>query len=131
MLIEVAALPILLAGLYLIALAGVALIAPRSAEGFLTRLATTPFAHFAELSLRLTVGAALILFAPRMLLPEVFSIFGWVLVVTTLGMLVVPWRWHHRFARWSVPHAARHLTLFAVGSFLGGFLLLIAVLLGH
>jgi hypothetical protein len=128
---EIAAFLILLAGLYLVCLAAVAVIAPRSAERFLTRLGNTPFAHFAELSLRLIVGLALVRYAPNMLLSKVFSTFGWVIIVTTVAMLLLPWRWHQRFAKWSVPQATRHLTWFAIGSLLGGLGIVIAVLFGR
>ncbi len=117
-------------GLYLIGLAVLALAAPKAAERFLATLASTPVAHVVELSLRLTVGVALLLYAPRMLFPTVFVGFGWVLVATTLSLLLMPWQWHRRFAQWSVPQASRHLLLFAAGSFIGGVILLFATTRG-
>jgi len=127
---DLALIPVVLAGLYLIGLALLALAAPRAAERFLATLASTAVAHVVELVLRLTVGVALLLYAPRMLFPTVFTAFGWVLVASTLGMLLMPWQWHRRFARWSVPRAVRHLPLFALGSLGGGVLLLLAVARG-
>jgi len=57
-----------------------------------------------------------------MLFSDLFVIFGWILVVTTIGLFAVPWRWHRRFAQWGVPSAARNLKLVAGASFVfGGF----------
>jgi len=127
---DLASIPIVLAGLYLVGLAVLALAAPRAAERFLAMHASTAVAHVVELLLRLTVGVALLLYAPRMSFPTVFTAFGWVLVATTLGLLLMPWQLHRRFARWSVPRAVRHLPLLAVGSLGGGVVLLLAVARG-
>jgi hypothetical protein len=122
--------PVLLAGLYLVALAAVALVSPQRAKRFLLSFASSASAHFLELSARLVVGAALVLNAPRMKWAGLFAVFGWVIVVTTIGLLAVPWRWHRRFATWSVPYATRNMWLFAVGSLTAGVLVLLAVACG-
>ncbi|MRR11683.1 hypothetical protein EG835_04270 [bacterium] len=62
-----------------------------------------------------------------MLFHTLFTVFGWVLVVTTVGMFVVPWHWHRRFSERSVPQAVRRLPLLGIASFaLGSFILLAA-----
>jgi uncharacterized protein YjeT (DUF2065 family) len=124
------AVPVLLAGLYLVALAALALVSPQRAKRFLSSFAGSAAAHFLELFVRLVVGAALVSYAPRMKVPGVFTVFGWVLVVTTIGLLAVPWRWHSRFATWSVPHATRNMRLFALGSLAAGIFVLLSVVLG-
>ena len=46
------------------------------------------------------------------------------LIVTAVGLLLVPWRWHHRFGEWAIPLAIRHIKLLALGAFaLGAFVL--------
>lgn len=125
-----AAAPVLLAGLYLVGLAAVALVSPQKAKRFLSSFASSAPAHFLELFVRLVVGAALISYAPHMKFPGVFTVFGWVLVVTTTGLLAVPWRWHRRFAEWSVPYATRNMRLFALGSLAAGIFVLLSVVLG-
>ena len=123
--IEVSAFAVVvLTGLYFIALAAVALFTPARANRFLLGFAGSPSKHYTELFLRLVVGGALVLQAPRMFLPGAFSLFGWVLLVTTACLLVIPWRWHHRFAKQMVPRATRYITLIGLASFaLGGFIL--------
>lgn len=78
--------------------------------------------------IRLIAGAALLMFAPSMAFPDLFLAFGWVIVVTTIGLLVIPWRWHHKFARWAIPLVLRHIGFFAVGAALLGALVLFGVL---
>lgn len=121
------AVPVLLAGLYLVGLAAVAFISPRRAKLFLSRFASSPFAHFAELCIRLLVGVSLVLYAAQMKFPTVFSVLGWTIIVTTIALFVAPWHWHRRFARWSVPLATRNMALFGLGSLAAGVLLLLSV----
>lgn len=121
---------VLLAGLYLIGLAAVAFVLPQRAKVFLSSLASSAIAHYFEIFVRFVIGAALVMYAPQMKFASIFLLFGWVLVVTTIGLLAVPWRWHHRFASWAVPFATRNMPLFALGSFVGGVFVLLSVLLG-
>lgn len=121
---------VVLAGIYFIALATVSLFMPARASRFLLGFAGSAFTHYAELGLRLLVGTALVLHAPRMLFPGAFNLFGWVLLVTTACLLLVPWRWHHRFAQATVPRATRHITSIGLCSLLLGVLILAAVLRG-
>lgn len=128
-LIEIFALAaIVLAALYLLALGAAALVVPARASRFLLGFARSQSIHFVELSVRFVVGGALVLYAPRMLLSGAFNLFGWVLLVTSAGLLLVPWRWHHRFAQHAVPPVARHLALVGLASLaLGGFILVALV----
>ncbi|MBI3129799.1 MAG: hypothetical protein HYZ13_00430 [Acidobacteria bacterium] len=65
-----------------------------------------------------------------MLFPGAFRMFGWVLVITTGVLLLIPWRWHRRFAERAVPSATRYLSLVGLSSLALGGLLLTAVLRG-
>jgi len=129
--IEVLALTVVvLAGLYFIALAAASLFLPARASRFLIGLATSAIKHYAEMFSRLVVGAALIVLAPGMPLSSAFSLFGWLLLVTTAGLLLVPWQWHHRFAQHVVPMATRHIRLVGLASLVLGGLILVAVMRG-
>ncbi|MBX7221970.1 MAG: hypothetical protein K1Y36_18605 [Blastocatellia bacterium] len=123
-------LPVLLSGLYLVGLGVVAFAAPHRAKLFLSGFAISAFAHYFELCVRFVIGGALVWYAPHMKFPSLFMVFGWVLVVTTIGLCAIPWRWHHRFAAWSVPLATRNMALFGLGSLTGGIFLLLSVVLG-
>lgn len=127
--IEASALAIVvLAALYLLALGVASLVVPSRARSFLLGFASTKPVHFAELVLRLVVGAALVSYAPRMSLPGVFNLVGWVLLVTTACLLLLPWRWHRRFAEHAVPQATRHIELLGAGSLGFGAMILAAVM---
>ena len=121
---------VLLTGLYLIGFAVGLLLSPARAKGFLGGFASSAFTHYLELVLRLIAGVAILLYAPRMLFPNFFVIFGWILVVTTVGLLAVPWQWHQRFAQWGVPYATRNLKLVAGASFVFGGFVIASLILG-
>jgi len=110
--------------LFLIGLAVVIATKPSLAERFLRSFASSARAHYTEQGLRLLVGAAIVNFASSMWYPELFKLFGWLIVVTAVGLLLVPWRWHHKFGMWVMPLVIRHMRLFALGaSALGAFVL--------
>lgn len=121
---------VVLAGLYLLSLGVASLVAPRHASRFLLGFASSRSVHFAELFVRLVVGAAFVLNAPRMLFSGGFNIFGWILLVTTGGLFLVPWRWHQRFAQQAVPSATRYITLIGLASLAFGAFILTAVYRG-
>jgi hypothetical protein len=129
MLHSLAAAVVVVAGLYLIGLASVSLLAPARATAFLNGFARSAAAHYLELVLRLVAGVALVLTAPGMLFPAAFALAGWILIATTACMVLVPWKWHRRFAEWSVPHATRHMRILGVASLTLGATLLAAFLL--
>lgn len=123
----VAALPVGAAGVYLLVLGIAALGRPARVTAYLGGFAETLQAHLLELSIRIVVGVSLIGTAPGMHLPSAFRALGWVLVGTSLLLLILPWRWHRRFARWSVPQATASLPLFGAASVLAGAVLLWAL----
>lgn len=122
---------VLLAGSYLLSLGAASLLVPARASRFLLGFASSSSVHFAELLLRFVAGAGFVLYAPRMFLPGVFSLFGWVLLVTTAGLLVLPWRWHHRFAQRAVPLFTGHVAWVGLASLAIGSLILWAVVRGN
>ncbi len=126
----VAGIVVVLAGLWLVGLGVGAFAAPGPTAGLLGRFASTARAHYTEHLLRLTAGAAFVLYAGETRFPRPFEIFGWVLVATSALLLLLPWRWHHRFGRWAIPLAVRHLRLLGLGSLALGGLVLYAVAAG-
>lgn len=119
---------VLTAGIYLLALGMSSIVRPESTQRFLSGFAGSAPAHFVELFTRLVLGAAFIAAAPGLAFSPLFVVFGWMLVATTLILVALPWRWHCRFARWSVPIATRHMGLFGIGSLAGGIVVLYALL---
>ena len=121
---------VVLAGLYFIALAGVSLFTPALAKRFLLGFAGSLQNHFLELFLRLLVGGAFVIHAPQMYLSVVFSLFGWILILTTAVLLVIPWTWHRRFAQYAVPKAIQYIKLIGLVSLALGGLIIAALIRG-
>lgn len=117
-------------GLFLGVLGIVSLVAPARARGFLLGFAGSATKHYAELGIRLLVGAAFVVAAPQAPWSAALGLFGWVLLVTTAVLFLVPWRWHHRFARRAVPEALRFLPWVGVASLVFGALVLWAAIRG-
>lgn len=114
-------------GVGLVGMAVVIGVRPELAARFLRSFASSARAHYTEQVLRLLVGTALVLRAPSMAFPLVFFTLGWLLVGTSAGLLLIPWQWHHRFARWVIPQVIRHRNLYALGNLALGGLTLYAV----
>ena len=121
---------VVIVALYFIALGATALLAPTIAKGFLLGFASSPLTHYLELAARLIMGGSLLVQSPRMHFSPAFELFGWVLVVTTVCLLLAPWQWHHRFAKYAVPQAIRYITLIGLSSIVLGSFVLFAVAKG-
>ncbi len=118
------------AGLFLLGLGAAALARPARASRFLLAFAGTQTLHALELALRLLVGAACLVAAPRLPAPQLFTAAGWVLVATTAVLALLPWRWHRGFAQRAVPLALKALPALGAAALAGGAALLAAVLAG-
>jgi hypothetical protein len=118
-------------GLLLIAFTGVAFANPTTAELFLMRFASSARTHYIEQIFRFLIGAALVVLSPAMWQPIMFRLVGWAIVVSSIALVCVPWRWHRRFGERMLPIVVRHLRLYAVGSLAFGVLLLYGVFAGR
>ena len=124
---SIAMLIVTVTGLYFIALGGTSLLSPTRARRFFLGFAASQRVHFAELLIRLLVGGALVLHAPRMSFSLPLSIFGWLLMVTATGLLFLPWQFHQRFALAAVPKTTRYIGLMGLSSLMLGVFMLAAV----
>lgn len=107
---------VLAAAGYLLVLGGLALIRPARASRFLLGFAASLRVHVAELLVRLVLGRACLAVAADTRTPFAFQVAGGLLVVTTVGLALVPWRCHRAFAARNVPAALQHLKLIGVAS---------------
>jgi hypothetical protein len=114
-------------GVFLIGLAVLIAIRPHLAERFLWSFARSARAHYTEQTLRLIAGGAMVIFAPSMWYPDLFRLFGWLIVVTAVALVLLPWRWHYEFGKWAIPLVIRHMKLFALGAFALGILVFYGV----
>jgi hypothetical protein len=121
---------VVIAGIWLIGLATVAVARPDRVREFFGKFASSPFSHFLEMFLRLIVGVAFVIYAAQMKFHFVFTIFGWMLIATTGVLVFVPWRLHRRFADRSLPLMTDRMMLFGLVSFLGGLFILFSFFSG-
>jgi hypothetical protein len=126
----VAAVVVVAFGLSLITFTGVAFAKPARAERFLTAFASSARTHYVEQVFRILIGAALVVLSSTMWQPKMFWLFGWVIVVSSVALICVPWQWHDRLGVRMRPMLARYLKLYAVGAFALGVLLLYGVFAG-
>ena len=82
-------------GLFLIGLTGLVFARPSLAGRFFRSFARSAPAHYIEQAVRLLIGASLVLFSPAMWQAHSFRVIGWAIVISSLALLLMPWRWHH------------------------------------
>ncbi len=98
MIIELAKWIVILFGLFIIASGLLMLLKPIKAQELLRKFASTNFINYAEITIRLIVGIALILYSDFCKSPEIFKILGWFMLITALILYCVPRKLHHKFA---------------------------------
>jgi len=121
----VAAKTILVAvAIFFVLLGLLALLRPNHARRFLQGFAASAPKHYAELVTRFVAGGATLIVAPHSTHSLALTAFGWLLILTTAVMAVVPWRVHRQFAEAAVPRALRFLPMIGIAALvLGGLLL--------
>jgi len=121
---------VVLAACFFLLFGVLAFVRPARIHGFLLGFAGSALKHFAELLVRLLVGASLLLLSPDSAHASVLSVFGWLLIITTALMALIPWRVHHRFTQSAVPKALQFLPLMGLVSLAIGACLLWAMVSG-
>lgn len=119
---------ILLTGHFLIGFCFVSFIKPEATKHFLRQFASSAKAHYIEQLIRIVIGISLVLNASQMQLMNFHLVLGWLIVITSLGLLGIPWRWHKKFADKVIPWVIRLLPLYAIGCLMLGSILIYGVL---
>jgi hypothetical protein len=122
-----ASLVLFTSGVLLIASAATAYIRPALAKRVLMSFASSARAHYLEQGLRLVLGGSIVVLSPGMWQATAFTILGWSIVLSSVVLMILPWRAHRRLAEHMLPPLARHLRLFAFAVFVFGALLLFAL----
>lgn len=120
MVTSIAGAVVMFAAAYLLGFGVLAVTGPARAFGYLRRFASTVRLHVLEMLVRFVIGAAFVGYASQMQFGGVFRAFGSMLVITTLGIAVIPWRWHRRVAQTTVPLVERYLPLMGIASIAAG-----------
>lgn len=85
-------------GLFFIVVSFIMLFAPHKARATLRKAGSTNLINYSEISIRMIPAAALILAADCSRFPEVFRVFGWFMLGTSLVLFFVPRQLHHSFS---------------------------------
>jgi uncharacterized membrane protein YfcA len=113
---------VLLFGGFILFVAMLMLFTPKKARAMLRKAGSTIGINYGELTLRLFIGIALVVYAANAKFPEAFSVFGWFMIITALLLFLVPKKLHHAFSIKSAdllkPFYVRLLSPFAM--LLGG-----------
>lgn len=117
--------------LFLLGATAVTFSKPAIIERFFMTLANSASAHYTEQAVRLLVGIALVVASPRMWQAKLFWFAGWMIIVSSIALIVTPWRWHSRFGEKIRPAMIKHMKAYAVGVFGFGIFLLYGLLAGN
>ncbi len=98
MITEIAKWVVILFGIFIIFIGFVMLINPTRARNTLRKAGSTNFINYTEITLRLIPAMALILCSELSKFPLAFKIFGWIMLITSLILYVVPRKVHHKFS---------------------------------
>ncbi len=126
-----AALVVVVFSLSLMVFAVVAFAKPARAERFLMAFASSARTHYLEQIVRIAVGAALVIRSSDMWQPRAFWLFGWIVGVSSMALICIPWQWHDRLGTSLRPLLVRYLKPYAVAACALGVLLLYALFANH
>jgi len=101
---------------------------PAVAERFLMKFASSARTHFIEQSFRVLLGASLVIYSSAMRQTDIFRLFGWVIVISSVVLMILPWQWHHRFGKKLLPVMIQYMRFYAIAVFALGVVILYAML---
>jgi uncharacterized membrane protein YfcA len=89
---------VILFGIFFICIGFLMLIKPQKARQILRKAGSTNFINYAEITIRIIPAAALIISAEISKYPQVFKVFGWFMLCTSLVLYFVPRQIHYNFS---------------------------------
>lgn len=89
---------VILFGIFFFGVGFLMLFKPEKANQILSKAGSTNFINYAEITIRIIPAAAMIFVADLSKFPEVFTVFGWFMLCTSLVLYFVPRRIHHNFS---------------------------------
>lgn len=98
MLLTISKWTLFLFGLFFICAGIIMLIKPKIARATVAKAGSTNFINYAELTIRMIPATAMILYADFSKCPEVFRLFGWFMLGTSIVLLFVSRNWHHQLS---------------------------------
>lgn len=98
MIVEIAKWTVILFGIFFICIGFLMLIKPQKAREILRKAGSTNFINYAEITIRIIPALGLILSADHSKYPDIFKVFGWFMLFTSLVLYFVPRQLHYKFS---------------------------------
>ena len=98
MIAEIAKWIVIFFGLFIILVGFLMLFYPQKARNTLRKAGSTNFINYAEITLRIIPAIALIRCSELSKFPDAFIFFGWLMLLTSLVLYLVPRKLHHQFS---------------------------------
>lgn len=89
---------IILFGIFFLFVGLLMLFNPKKARATLRKAGSTNFINYTEITIRMIPAIALIIYSDLSKFPEVFKVFGWFMLITSLVLYFVPRHLHHNFS---------------------------------
>ena len=89
---------VVLSSVWLIGVSLFMMTKPQTALVYLGKMASTNLINYTEITIRIIVGIAFVVFASHSRFPMMLEVFGWILVVTSLVLYFIPRKWHSAYA---------------------------------
>jgi len=89
---------VVLFGVFIIYAGFVMLLAPTKAREILKKAGSTNFINYTEITIRMIPAIGIILYSDFSKFPDVFKIFGWFMLGTSLVLYFVPRKLHHSYS---------------------------------
>lgn len=111
-------------GLYLISLLVITILNKKVAVNYFSSFASSAKAHYLEQILRLIVGVSMLSFSKSMFYAHFFEIFAWIIILSTIVLILIPWQWHNKLGKLAIPLVIRNLKFYAVSASIFGVFIL-------
>lgn len=98
MILTIAKTLIIFFGAFIVFTGFMMLFRPKKAIKTLQMAGSTNVINYTEITLRFLIALALIYYAKYAKLPEVFTVLGWFMLITSLILYAVPRKLHHQFS---------------------------------
>jgi len=98
MIIEIAKWTLIIFGFFFIFVGGLMLFKPKAARTTLRKAGSTNLINYGEITIRMIPAVALIIYSDYSKYPDVFKIFGWFMLATSLVLYFIPKKLHHDFS---------------------------------
>jgi hypothetical protein len=67
-------------------------------------------------------------FSKSMLYAQFFEMFAWIIVLSTIVLILIPWTWHNKLGKRVIPLTIQNLKFYAVSASLFGIFILYCVI---